>query len=90
MRKPDVERTYNFDPKCVVRFFIFDNGYGVSAVRGLSIVDDSLWEVAMHSRNPDGSYQIIGLRQDEDCVLKNLTDEEVEAEMKRIEALPPR
>jgi hypothetical protein len=101
MRTPTVERSHPAFPSGTQRIYRFENGYGASVVRfsehhGAGILassyggDKGLWELAVLRFAGDeiDRFRLIYDTPITDDVLGYLSEEEVDANLAKIEALP--
>jgi len=101
MRTPTVERPHPAFPSGTQRIYRFENGYGASVVRfsehhctgipaGSYGGDKGLWELAVVRFTGDeiDRFRLVYNTPITDDVLGYLSEEEVDANLAKIEALP--
>jgi len=72
------------------KIYKFDNGYGASIVKGLTVNNTTMWELAVIEFDFEGKNHVITYNTPiADDVIQNLTLDEVEIFLKKINKLPP-
>ena len=89
MREANETRVYGTTES---RRYYFNNGYGASVIKGPYTFGgrDGLWELAVLKRGKDGVRDLCYTTPVTDDVIGDLSDDEVEALLDRIEKLPKR